>query len=99
MGESFATLPSYRGAERSAAPGSGTVADVRSGCHAHLFATIVRRGIRGTVTMPPISRCLVATLSLLLPGCVFITGNLNPFAATPAPLEEHVVSGDGKAKI
>ncbi len=42
---------------------------------------------------------LVAALALMLPGCVFITGNLNPFAGAPQPLEEHVVSGTGKAKI
>jgi protease-4 len=38
-------------------------------------------------------------LTALLSGCVFITGNLNPFASTPQPLEEYVVSGEGRAKI
>src|SRR5437667_12597886 len=42
---------------------------------------------------------LVSVLAFALPGCVFITGNLNPFAATPRPLEEHAVSGSGRAKI
>ncbi len=42
---------------------------------------------------------LASTLAALLSGCVFITGNLNPFSATPQPLEEHVVSGEGSAKI
>jgi protease-4 len=42
--------------------------------------------------------CFVSALALL-PGCVFITGNLNPFASTPRALEEHVVSGSGRDKI
>jgi protease-4 len=42
---------------------------------------------------------IISALALALPGCVFITGNLNPFAAAPQPLEEHVVSGTGRAKI
>jgi protease-4 len=42
--------------------------------------------------------CLLAGASVLS-GCVFITGNLNPFVSPPPPLEEHVVSGEGKAKI
>jgi protease IV len=50
------------------------------------LATVLRRS------------CLTGWL-LLLPGCVFITGNLNPFAAKPQPLEEHVVSGEGSDKI
>jgi protease IV len=45
------------------------------------------------------TRYLGLVLTLFLPGCVFITGNLNPFAAAPQPLQEHVVSGEGKAKI
>jgi protease-4 len=44
-------------------------------------------------------RGLACALPFFLPGCVFITGNLNPFSAAPQPLEEHVVSGKGKAKI
>jgi protease-4 len=43
--------------------------------------------------------CLVSALALVLPGCVFVTGNLNPFATRPESLEEHVVSGEGKAKV
>lgn len=34
-----------------------------------------------------------------LPGCVLITGEFNPFASKPEPLEEHVVSGHGSAKV
>jgi protease-4 len=41
----------------------------------------------------------LVSLLLLLPGCVFVTGNFNPFTTTPEPLEEHVVSGEGKAKV
>jgi protease IV len=37
--------------------------------------------------------------TLPLHGCVLISGNLNPFSSTPQPLEEHVVSGEGKPKI
>ncbi|MFI5364321.1 MAG: signal peptide peptidase SppA [Candidatus Binatia bacterium] len=44
-------------------------------------------------------RCCCLAGLVLLPGCVFITGNLNPFAAKPEPLEEHVVSGEGADKI
>jgi len=50
----------------------------------------------------PVSRTLrlcVFAGSWLLSGCVFITGNLNPFASTPQALEEHVVSGEGRTKI
>lgn len=32
-------------------------------------------------------------------GCVFISGNVNPFSRQPQPLREHVVSGSGDAKI
>ncbi len=35
----------------------------------------------------------------LLPGCVFMSSSLNPFSSVPQPLEEHVVSGKGRAKI
>ena len=44
-------------------------------------------------------RFSLLSLVVLLSGCVFITGNLNPFSSTPEPLEEHVVSGEGSAKI
>lgn len=47
----------------------------------------------------PKTLLIISVLALALPGCVFITGNLNPFASTPHPLEEHVVSGTGRAKI
>ncbi len=42
---------------------------------------------------------LAVLLLWCLPGCVFITGNINPFSAVPQPLEEHVVSGEGADKI
>lgn len=42
--------------------------------------------------------CSVVLL-LFVSGCVFITGNLSPFVSKPQPLEEHVVSGEGKAKV
>ena len=38
-------------------------------------------------------------LIITLPGCVFISANLNPFSRRPQPLEERVVSGEGDAKI
>ncbi len=44
-------------------------------------------------------RALAAAPLLLLPGCILITGTLNPFSAKPEPLEEHVVSGEGDAKV
>ena len=40
-----------------------------------------------------------AAVMLLVPGCVLVTGNLNPFTTKPEPLEEHVVSGEGDAKV
>jgi protease-4 len=43
--------------------------------------------------------CFAATLAVPLSGCVLVTGTLNPFATKPQPLEEHVVSGEGKAKV
>lgn len=43
--------------------------------------------------------CLVVLASLLLPGCFFITGDINPFAQKPQPLEERQVGGEGRAKI
>ena len=43
--------------------------------------------------------CLAGLLSLSLSGCVFVTGNFNPFATKPQPLEEHVISGEGSAKV
>ena len=45
------------------------------------------------------SQVAASVAMLLLPGCVFVTGNLNPFTTTPQPLEEHVVSGEGRAKV
>jgi protease-4 len=55
------------------------------------------------VTIPHLTRRfsqgLGGVLLLLLSGCVFITGNLNPFVSAPQPLEERVVSGEGKAKV
>ena len=43
--------------------------------------------------------CLAAAVITLLHGCVLVTGNFNPFATKPQPLEEHVVSGEGNAKV
>jgi protease-4 len=43
--------------------------------------------------------CLTASLTMPLSGCVLVTGNFNPFTTKPQPLEEHVVSGEGKAKV
>ena len=36
---------------------------------------------------------------LLASGCVFISGDVNPFSRRPQPLEERVVSGSGRKKI
>jgi protease IV len=51
--------------------------------------------------MPPRARRLLCLPSLLvlLPGCVLISGTFNPFTSAPQPLEEHVVSGEGRAKV
>jgi protease-4 len=43
--------------------------------------------------------CLVALLAFSASGCVFITGDLDPFDQRPQPLEERVVSGSGDDKI
>ena len=50
-------------------------------------------------TVERVRQCSLIALACLLPGCVFVTGNLNPFTTTPHPLEEHVVSGTGGPKI
>lgn len=42
---------------------------------------------------------LTVPLLALIPGCILITGTLNPFSTKPEPLEEHVVSGEGDAKV
>jgi protease IV len=42
---------------------------------------------------------LLLLVSLLASGCVFVSGDLNPFSRRPRPLEEHVVSGEGDAKL
>jgi protease-4 len=52
----------------------------------------------------PVMRCfrwwhVVGVLLWFLPGCVFLTGNFNPFSSAPQGLEEHVVSGEGGAKV
>src|SRR5262249_44566501 len=45
-------------------------------------------------------RCLAALLAATaLSGCVFVTGDFNPFSQRPQPLEERVISGSGKKKI
>jgi protease IV len=42
---------------------------------------------------------LMLALAAFLPGCVLISGTLNPFTTTPEPLQEHVVDGEGKHKV
>ncbi len=42
---------------------------------------------------------LLVVLAMALPGCVFVTGDVNPFSRRPKPLEERVVSGEGRAKL
>ena len=43
--------------------------------------------------------CVIVLGLAALPGCVLISGNLDPFSRAPKPLEEHVVAGQGDAKI
>jgi protease-4 len=43
--------------------------------------------------------CIIVLAMTSLPGCVLISGNLDPFSRTPKPLQEHVVAGEGDAKI
>jgi protease-4 len=48
----------------------------------------------------PRTTCALAlVLATAFSGCVFITGDINPFSSRPQPLEERVVSGSGKPKI
>jgi protease-4 len=42
---------------------------------------------------------VLAVASLSLGGCVFVSGNVNPFSRRAQPLEEHTISGAGKDKI
>lgn len=42
---------------------------------------------------------VAALLCASATGCVFISGNVNPFSRRPSPLEEHVVRGEGKDKV
>ena len=51
--------------------------------------------------MPLILRRALSLLAVALwtSGCVFITGEFDPLSTRPKPLEEHVVSGKGRAKI
>lgn len=46
-------------------------------------------------------RALALSALLVLPhgGCVLVSGDFDPFSSRPKPLEEHVVSGSGRAKI
>lgn len=46
-----------------------------------------------------ISRACAPLLALALSGCVFITGDVNPFSHHPQPLEERTVTGSGDKKI
>jgi protease-4 len=43
--------------------------------------------------------CCLASLAFATTGCVFITGDLNPFSQRPQPLEEHAISGSGDKKV
>lgn len=43
--------------------------------------------------------CAALMLGACLGGCVFVSGNVNPFSRRPQPLEEHTVAGEGDAKI
>jgi protease-4 len=54
----------------------------------------MRRTVRKILA--PLVAILLATLT---GGCVFVSGEVNPFARRPRPLEEHVVSGAGKDKL
>lgn len=42
---------------------------------------------------------LTLSLTITVSGCVFITGDLNPFSRRPQPLEERVVAGSGDKKV
>lgn len=42
---------------------------------------------------------LTLLLAITVSGCVFITGDLNPFSRRPQPLEERVVAGSGDKKV
>lgn len=44
-------------------------------------------------------RCLASLLATALSGCVFVTGDFNPFSQRPQPLEERVISGSGDKKV
>ncbi|HUI25735.1 MAG TPA: signal peptide peptidase SppA [Candidatus Kryptonia bacterium] len=46
-----------------------------------------------------VSPLLVVMWTASLSGCVFISAAINPFGQRPEPLQEHVVSGEGKDKI
>jgi len=46
-----------------------------------------------------ILRVAVVTTTALNWGCVFITGNLDPFSRQAKPLSEHVIAGEGRPKI
>jgi protease IV len=41
----------------------------------------------------------LATALLTASGCIFVSGNLNPFQQETAPFEEHVVAGEGADKV
>jgi protease-4 len=42
---------------------------------------------------------LAAVLILATSGCVLVSGSFDPFSRQPKPLREHVVAGQGRAKI
>jgi protease-4 len=51
------------------------------------------------IQLPSVARVALLLCAVVLPGCAFVVADLNPFAARPQALEEHVVEGEGKSKI
>jgi len=56
---------------------------------------------RGRMFIPPLAHgaIVLVLLALALPGCVFVSGDLNPFSRRERPLKERVVRGEAGAKI
>lgn len=50
------------------------------------------------ISSPPLVASLAAVV-LSLPGCVVVSGDMNPFASSVQPLEERRVSGSGRPRI
>ncbi len=52
--------------------------------------------------IPSLSRArylLLAAVATLAPGCVIVSGSVNPFSSSVKPLQEHQVSGSGRSRI